>query len=261
MGTNVLIRSRVLYVCVLLFVPASAMDGQVTGMGFFDFDPYDDNNMLYTDRGMLPETLTGMSHEMKTLVQGLSNYIERNPVDSEAQEEEEARRLQEQEERKVPDQKIPRKIWQRCESTPLPRVLKAYAHTWSELNPEYTHTVLDDKAAADFVSQHYPALVAAYCRLRHRQASEELLSYLLLYKYGGVYASIDCTCERPLSRLIAPDDDMLVGLQPQLESKVLRKRAGLDHHNLPLQQWCMASAPGHPVIHYMIDYFIKNVDR
>ncbi len=161
----------------------------------------------------------------------------------------------------MPDQKIPRKIWQRCGARPLPKVHQAYSQTWAERNPEYLHAICDDAEAAAFVSEHYPALRPVYDRLRDRQTSEEFWAYLVLYKCGGLYAALDCTCERPLRRLLAGGDDMLVGMQPKVASRVLRKQLGLQHHTFPLQQWCIAAAPGHPVLRYMIDYVVKNINR
>jgi mannosyltransferase OCH1-like enzyme len=50
--------------------------------------------------------------------------------------------------------------------------------------------------------------------------------YLMLFKFGGVYASMDATCELPLQKLIRADDDMLVGHQPVLTSRVLQRQVG-----------------------------------
>jgi mannosyltransferase OCH1-like enzyme len=167
----------------------------------------------------------------------------------------------EEEASRMPEQKIPRKIWQRCGARPLSKVHQAYSHTWAERNPEYLHAVCDDAEAAAFVSDHYPALRPVYDRLRDRRASEEFWAYLVLFKCGGVFAALDCTCERPLHRLVAGGDDMLVGMQPKVASRVLRKQLGLEHHTFPLQQWCVAAAPGHPVLRYMIDHVANNINR
>ena len=237
----------------------NAMDGQTTGLGLRDLDLYDPENMLYTDKSCLPARINGMSHELKRLIGSVDEYHQRTPVDRDAQLE--AERRAEAEAERLPDQKIPRKIWQRCISKPLPKVLQAYANTWTERNPEYLHTVCDDSEAANFVAEFYPALKPVYDKLRARQTAEEFWAYLVLYKCGGMYAAIDCTCERPIRRLIEGKDDMLVGMQPKVSSRVLQKQLGLHHHTFPFQQWCVAAAPGHPVLRYMIDYVTKNIDR
>jgi hypothetical protein len=259
--TQVLIRTSSLLfaVCMLNYpVLTSTMDGQTTGFGMRDLDIYDPENMLYTDKSCLPPKIEGMSHELKRLISCVDEYHRRNPVDELAQLE--AERREEEKANRLPDQKIPRKIWQRCVAKPLPKVLQAYANTWTEQNPEYLHSVCDDKEAAAFVTEFYPTLKPVYDKLRARQTAEEFWAYLVLYKCGGVYAAIDCTCERPIRRLIEGQDDMLVGMQPKVGSRVLQRQLGLHHHTFPFQQWCLAAAPGHPVLRYMIDYVTKNIN-
>jgi mannosyltransferase OCH1-like enzyme len=51
---------------------------------------------------------------------------------------------------------------------------------------------------------------------------------------------------------------MLVGHQPILTSRVLQRKVGVKHHSWPFQQWVLASAPGHPVLRFMIEYIAKN---
>ena len=29
-------------------------------------------------------------------------------------------------------------------------------------------------------------------------------------------------------------------------------QVGMQHHNFPLQQWCLGSAPGHPIMRFMV---------
>ena len=55
-------------------------------------------------------------------------------------------------------------------------------------------------------SRHEP-----HCR--DPQARVDFFAYLVLFKYGGVFASIDCTCEQPIQELILATDDLLTGLQ------------------------------------------------
>jgi inositol phosphorylceramide mannosyltransferase catalytic subunit len=93
------------------------------------------------------------------------------------------------------------------------------------------------------------------------QSRTDLWMYLMLFKFGGVYASMDATCELPLQKLIRADDDMLVGHQPVLTSRVLQRQVGVKHHTWSFQHWTLASAPGHPVLRFMIDYITQNRHR
>jgi len=44
-------------------------------------------------------------------------------------------------------------------------------------------------------------------------------------------------------------------------SRVLQRQVGVKHHTWPFQHWALASAPGHPVLRFMIDYITQNRHR
>lgn len=69
---------------------------------------------------------------------------------------------------------------------------------------------------------------------RDARAREDFFSYLILFKHGGVYATIDCTCERALCDLITPKDDFVAGHQPKIESRILSKHVCFPLLNLPV---------------------------
>jgi mannosyltransferase OCH1-like enzyme len=58
-------------------------------------------------------------------------------------------------------------------------------------NPDYTYTLLTEIDAIDFLETHYPAYVNTYNTLERVQYKSDLLRYLYLHKYGGIYVDID----------------------------------------------------------------------
>jgi mannosyltransferase OCH1-like enzyme len=201
----------------------------VSWRGLIEVDP----DEIYTDADLLPERAPGMPFELKRLIANAEGYHRRNLVAPKAQENEDERERERQE--KLSEQMIPRKIWQRCELPP-PRLKRAYANTWGTVNPEYVHTVCDEEQAREMIKEDYPGLLEVYLRLEDPQARIDFWAYLVLFKYGGVFAAIDSTCERPLRNLILAKDDFLVGIQPKISSTILAKQVGLQHHNWPLRK-------------------------
>jgi mannosyltransferase OCH1-like enzyme len=202
---------------------------------------------FYTDASRLPEQAPGMPFELRRLINNAEGYHRRTMIAPELQDMED--KMTNDREEKLPEQLIPRKIWQRCELPP-PRLKRAYAKTWSNVNPEYVHTVCDEKQAEEMVKQDYPALLDIYKCLEDPQARIDFWSYLVLFKYGGVFASIDSTCERPLRNLLEEKDDFFVGMQPKLVSTVLAKQVGLQHHSWPLRECPFTLAGQFESYHY-----------
>ena len=71
--------------------------------------------------------------------------------------------------------------------------------------------------------------------------------YLVVLRYGGVYADVDTECGSTLDDVIQPDDTFLAGWEDEFESsdtavsyKFARQRQVL--------QWSFAASPGHPVL-------------
>lgn len=246
---NAVFRACFLASLFLAMVPASVgMDGQTTGLGLLDLDP----DEFYTDAGMRPEKKTGMSVEMKRMISSVEAFQDRTRTFEEDAVEES--------EKPLPEQKIPRKIWQFCPDESMTRLQKAYSRTWSNENPEYVHTVCTVEEADQLVRDFFPELVSVYKKLP-KASKEDLWAYLVLFKFGGIYAAIDSTCEQPMKKLIEATDDMLVGLQPRLDSRVLARKMGIKHHSWPIQHWWLACAPGHPIVRFLIDYVAQNVKR
>lgn len=58
-----------------------------------------------------------------------------------------------------------------------------------------------DKEAYQFVRQYYPSLYPIYLAYPLEIQRSNVLRYLLLHHYGGVYLDLDMRCRRPLDFL------------------------------------------------------------
>jgi mannosyltransferase OCH1-like enzyme len=233
--------------CIPPAAPFQNLHKDVCGLGMLNEIESDE---YYTDRAMRPKEAQGMPVEMRKLIKNSDSFL-RATTDHQELLDVEDQRIAERA-RRLPAQNIPRKIWQVCWDDPVPRVVQAYANTWTRENSEYVQCMCSAAQAEGLVREHYPELVRVF-RALSPAARQDYFAYLVLFKFGGVFASPDTTCELPIRGMILPDDDLVVGLQPRLDSRVLARRIGAQvHHNFPLQQWCLASAPGHPVIRFMV---------
>ena len=103
------------------------------------------------------------------------------------------------------EQKVPKIIWQTMKTNRVPLILKDYANTWIENNPEYEYRFYDDDDIINFIKNDFPDYVEAYKKIKYGASKADLWRYLIMYKYGGVYADLDCRCINPLRQWINPE--------------------------------------------------------
>ena len=128
-------------------------------------------------------------------------------------------------------QKIPKIIWQTMNTNHLPIFMKSYTDTWINLNPEYEYRFFDDNDIIDFLQTDFPVYLEGYKRLKFGASKADLWRYLIIYKYGGVYADIDSKCINPLCHWVDPNASFVTQL-------------GV---NKDICQWLILSIPGNPI--------------
>ncbi|KAK9370666.1 hypothetical protein V1509DRAFT_651463 [Lipomyces kononenkoae] len=117
-----------------------------------------------------------------------------------------------------------RDVWPKKVFQTTKKVDKKYMEavsSWSKLNPEYQHVLVDDVTAQDFVESAFinvPQVVQLYNSFPNPVLKADLLRYLLLYLYGGVYADIDVYCRKPIAEWLPEnfwksDADVVVGVE------------------------------------------------
>lgn len=102
-------------------------------------------------------------------------------------------------------QKIPKIIWQTINTNRVPVYIKSYADTWINLNPEYEYRFHDDCDIIHFLKTDFPDYLEGYKKLKYGASKADLWRYLIIYKYGGIYADMDCKCITPLRQWVDPE--------------------------------------------------------
>lgn len=140
------------------------------------------------------------------------------------------------------EQKIPKIIWQTMKTNLVPVFIKSYAYSWIEMNPEYEYRFHDNNDILDFLKNDFPEFLKGYNNLKYGASKADLWRYLVIYKYGGVYADIDCMCINPLREWIDKDKSFVTALGT----------------NKDICQWLIISEPKNPIFLRAAQKTIRN---
>jgi mannosyltransferase OCH1-like enzyme len=140
-------------------------------------------------------------------------------------------------------QRVPKTIWQTMKTNAVPPKMREWADTWIKLNPEYHYNFVDDDGMRKFIGFSFPDYLQAFEKIKHGASKADLWRYLVMFKYGGVYADIDCICVNPLKEWIDPDAAYVT-------------QFGV---NKDVCQWLIISIPGNPILLRAAERALENV--
>ena len=135
---------------------------------------------------------------------------------------------------------IPKIIWQTYKDPydSLTDYMHEAMNTWKKLNPEYEHRYMDDTQAAEFVLNEYgQEWHDLFISMPVGVMRGDVWRYMVIYKYGGVYADLDTECLEPISKWMLEDKNFIVCPET-------------DHH---FCQWTFAASPGSPILKSVLD--------
>ena len=141
------------------------------------------------------------------------------------------------------DQRIPKIIWQTMKTSVVPKIMKDYSNSWIEQNPEYEYRFFDDNDIHQFIANDFPEYISVYRKIKHGAVKADFWRYLILYKYGGVYADMDCRCNVSLRKWIQPTAEWVTQL-------------GI---NRDVCQWLILTIPGNPVFRKAAEISCRNL--
>ena len=117
--------------------------------------------------------------------------------------------------------------------------------SWKNLK-NFEHKFYDDNDCLNFISTYYNQYLNFYNSLKKGVEKADIFRYLIIHKYGGVYADIDTICVKDITPLL--DKPMIVGIEylPQFNK-------GVTQYN----QWCFGSVPNNPMFIEIIETIIE----
>jgi hypothetical protein len=121
--------------------------------------------------------------------------------------------------------------------------MKDYVDSWITKNPEYEYRFFDDQDVQNFLKKHFSDYYKVYNKIKFGSSKADLWRYLIIYKYGGVYADLDCRCNNSLKQWIRPDAQFVTQL-------------GI---NKDICQWLLISEPGNPIFLKAAEKSLENI--
>eukprot|EP00798_Chlamydomonas_sp_ICE-L_P030114 gene30114-35090_t len=99
----------------------------------------------------------------------------------------------------------------------------AMVQRWLDINPEYDLRVSDDVSMREMMVKFFPKHLNLYDGLIYGVERADMWRYMVVHKFGGIYADMDVESLMPLSSWTG------------------------DEALAKYDQWSFAAAPGHPV--------------
>uniref|UniRef100_A0A1I8HSL2 Glycosyltransferase family 32 protein n=1 Tax=Macrostomum lignano TaxID=282301 RepID=A0A1I8HSL2_9PLAT len=72
--------------------------------------------------------------------------------------------------------------------------------SWKRIHPDWTYVLWRDEDLEPFVATQFPGLLGKYKSLQHHIMRVDMIRYMLLFKFGGVYADLDYTLVRSIDQ-------------------------------------------------------------
>ena len=119
-----------------------------------------------------------------------------------------------------------------------PDFLGKISESWRALNPDWEYRFWDKNAINDFMNTYYPELVPAYETFPYNVQRWDVIRYLILYQFGGLYVDMDYECTESIEPLLC-DIECAIGLEPK-ENAVRRRMPYIVGNAF------MATVPKHP---------------
>lgn len=126
----------------------------------------------------------------------------------------------------------------------LPAHLAELSDGWKALHPGWTHKVWTDVECDEFVVSVWPELNDLYRSFPYPNQRFNMIRYLILHTYGGVFLDLDMMPVRTL--------DFLLGSSDFIVCKEPNEEAVIHQRDFIISNAFMASPPLHPFIRHLI---------
>jgi mannosyltransferase OCH1-like enzyme len=153
---------------------------------------------------------------------------------------------------------VPRIIHQSWKVEQVPDRWLAFQQTWRRNHPDYEYRFWTDDANRAFVAQVFPEFLAVYDGYRHPVSRADLARYLVICRFGGIYADLDCESLKPLDDLLV-GKELVFGLEPP--SHVKRPAVASRGFTRIVCNALFASVPNHPFWRHLFPLLVASKDE
>lgn len=145
--------------------------------------------------------------------------------------------------------KIIHQVWEGYSEKYIPIRLKILSQTWIENNPDWEYHLWTGKEMRELVISSFTEYENLYNSLPRDVQRWDIIRYMILYKYGGIYTDLDTECFKPINQLVN-DISLGFGEEPPIE-KLMPIRIGNAF---------LVSEKGNKGWIYIIENIKKNLD-
>jgi mannosyltransferase OCH1-like enzyme len=159
---------------------------------------------------------------------------------------------------------IPNILHQTSGNVSLPKEVCENIEMLQSQNRDWKYRFYDDNDCLKFIENNYPKRVAnAYRAINptYGAARADFFRYLLIYKTGGLYLDIKSSADRSLTSIFQSEPYILSHWNNRVGERY--EGYGLFFSNYPrgeLQQWYIASVPGHVFLNRVIHRVLSNIE-
>jgi mannosyltransferase OCH1-like enzyme len=148
---------------------------------------------------------------------------------------------------------IPRLLHQTWKVAEPPQPYAHWRATWKRFNPELDYRFWDDQSCREFVQREFPNYLEVYDRLPFDIQRADFFRYLVIYRFGGLYADIDMECLRPVTDFFK-HEGALFSIESQVTEK--RRRELGYRHPYQIANCIFAAVPRHPFLGLVIGWVV-----
>lgn len=155
--------------------------------------------------------------------------------------------------------RIPKIIHQTYKTSTVPVRVRPLIKSWHNKNPNWTYRFYTDEDCLSFVQKEFPEYLEAYKSLPKPVERSDFFRYMVLLRFGGVYADLDTECRRSFDEFIQPTDSLIAGWESDFPDEKTRIKMRFARQRQILQ-WVFAAEAGHPVLKEICDFISKNAN-
>lgn len=109
---------------------------------------------------------------------------------------------------------IPKFVWQTWKTHTVPEKWAESPASIKALCPDFDYRLFDDRDNLEFVEREFPQYLDLYRSFDREIYRADMIRYLRLYKWGGVYMDLDLKLRRPLKEIFNRDCDLYLVRTP-----------------------------------------------
>lgn len=118
---------------------------------------------------------------------------------------------------------IPHIFHQTWKTPDVPLEWQACVQSWRTHHPDWQYILWADEDNRQFVQTHYPDFLAFYDAYAYNIQRADVIRYLILQTYGGVYVDLDLECLQPIDHLLT-HQSFVAGYEPPLHAQWLGEK-------------------------------------